>query len=87
MDVNIRAPRELGLHPGYGLRNLNHYMASRSGLHWYLTYMSHHLESLFMTHTRADPCVLISQKNDFLDGLIILQVYESLGLGSPEFME
>lgn len=40
-EVNIRAPRELGLPPGFVVKVLKPlYGIPESGLHWYLTYLS-----------------------------------------------
>ena len=87
-EVYIRAPRELGLPEGYILKVVKPlYGIPESGLHWYLTYLAHHLDTLHMTRARCDPCVLIRRSNDRLDGLILLQVDDSLGIGTPKFWE
>lgn len=47
--VYIRAPRELNLTPGFVLKVVEPlYGIPETGLHWYLTYLSHHLETLGM---------------------------------------
>ena len=87
-EVYIRAPKEMELKDGYVLRVIKPlYGIPESGLHWYLTYLAHHLDSLGMKRTRVDPCVLIKGGNNSIDGLIILQVDDSLGFGSDEFLD
>ena len=88
-DVYIRAPKEMELPPGYIIKVVKPlYGIPESGLHWYLTYLTHHLDTLRMTRTRSDPCILIRRTKDgALDGLILLQVDDSLGLGSDTFMQ
>ena len=87
-DVYIRAPKELGLQPGFVLKVVRPlYGIPESGLHWYLTYLSHHLETLGMHRATADPCVLIKRSNNEIEGLILLQVDDSLGFCTPNFME
>ena len=81
-------PSELGLPSGYALKVLKPlYGIPESGLHWYLTYLSHHLDTLDMIRTTVDPCVLVRKVNGTLDGLIILQVEDSLGIGSKEILK
>lgn len=59
-DVNIKSPPELGLPHGFVLNVVKPlYEIPESGLHWYLTYLTHHLDSLNMTRSKCDPCVLI----------------------------
>ena len=85
--VYIKAPLELGLPKNYVLRvEKPLYGIPESGLHWYLTYLTHHLEVLHMTRSRVDPCVLYRTKNDKLEGMILLQVDDSLGMGNDEFL-
>ena len=87
-EVYIKAPPELGLAPGYVLKVVKPlYGIPESGLHWYLTYLTHHLENLGMTRTKADPCVLVKRKGNTIDGVIMLQVDDSLGFGTPAFLD
>lgn len=80
-EVNICAPAELGLPDGLFLNVVKHmYVIPESGPHWYLTYFAHHLDTLKMNRSKADPCVLIHRNNGSLEGLIHLQVDDSLGL-------
>lgn len=84
----IRAPKELGLPDDMvleGVRPL--YRIPQSGLHWYLTYLSHHLETLGMIKSKVDPCVLIRRERKNLKGLVLLQVDDSLGFGDNQFLD
>lgn len=88
MTVYIRAPEELVLAPGYVLCVVKPlYAISESGLHLYLKYLAHHLDTLYMTRSKCDTCVRIRRTNDNLDGLILLQVDDSLGLGTNQFLD
>lgn len=87
-NVYIKAPPELDLPDGFVLKVVKPlYGIPESGLHWYLTYLTHHLDTLHMTRSKSDPCVLIKRSKGQLEGLILLQVDDTLGLGTTNFME
>lgn len=87
--VYLIPPRELQLdsdilwfveRPLYGL--------PESGVCWYNTYSGHHRDVLNMKSTATDPCFLYRHnKNEDLDGMVCLQVDDSIGSGSSEFLE
>lgn len=78
----------MGLLDGYVLNFVKpFYGIPESGLHWYLTYLNHHINELGMTRSRADPCVLYRRTGTVLDGVIVLQVDDSLGVGSTGFLD
>ena len=86
-QVYIKAPKEMGLPDGWVLKIMKPlYGIPESGLHWYLTYLDHHLNELNMKRTRTDPCVLVKHRDGTLDGFIVLQVDDSLGFGTPMFL-
>lgn len=58
-----------------------------SGLHWCLTYLAHHRDVLQMKHARVYRCVMIRRTGGRLDGLVLLQVDDSLGLGTELLLE
>lgn len=62
------------------------YGIPESGLHWYLTYLDHHLTRLGMQRSMVDPCVLLKRDKDGLVGTIILQVDDSFGVGTETFL-
>lgn len=62
------------------------YRIPESGLHWYQTYVKYHLEQLGMNRSRAYPCLLIRRKEEQLEGLIILQVDDSLAVVTANFL-
>lgn len=62
-EVYIFTPKKSGVPMGVVLRVVTPlYVISRRGLHWYSTYISHHLEHLGMQRTRTDPCVIVKRK-------------------------
>lgn len=63
------------------------YVIVECGLHWYLTYLKHHLETFKITKALFDPGVLIKRNGDKLFGLILLQVYSSLGFETYKFLD
>lgn len=63
------------------------YGIPESGLHWYLTYLENHVDNLGMNRTKADPCVTWKSKGNCIQGLIVLQVDESLGMGTQGFLK
>lgn len=86
-DVYIRPPRELDLDLGQAFKVLKLLCGiPECGLHWYLTYLAHHLEVLQMQCARSDPFVLIRERDVLIDGLVLLQIDESLGLVTESFL-
>lgn len=60
---------------------------SESGLHWYHTYMSHHVEELCMHRSRFDPCALLRRDYEKLTDMVLLQVDDTLGFCDPILLE
>lgn len=86
--VYIRVTPELGLPEGTVLEVVKPlYGIPDSGLHWYLTYLSHHIDKLEMTRSKSDPCVLFRRSHDGLDEIILLQVDDALGIGTNAFID
>lgn len=69
----------LVLKPLYGI--------PESGLHWFVTYHDHHINTLNMIPSIVDPCVLYRRNGNDLDGMTALQVDDSVGFGSPTFLK
>lgn len=85
-DPYIPAPSEMRLEAERVLcvvKLLN--IIPESGLHRYLTYLAHYLEVLQMDRNQEDPCVLIRRDMGEMDGLVLLKVYDSLGIGTQTF--
>lgn len=60
--VYIQAPKELRLPTGFVLQVIRPKNGiPESGLHRYLTYLLHHLETIQMSRTRADTCFLVKR--------------------------
>lgn len=62
------------------------YGISESGLHWFTTYHKHHRERINMEEARGDKCVLYRRSTSTLDGITILQVDDSFGHGTKQFL-
>lgn len=62
------------------------YGIPESGMNWDLTYIDHHLGHLGMERPTVDSCLLYKRSDTRLQGLIILQVDDSLGIGSDKFL-
>lgn len=85
--VFIHAPKEMELGDDYVLEVIKPlYGIPESGLHWYLTYLDHHTGTLGMNRSNIDPCVLCRRTESGLDGIVLLQVDDSLGFGTPQFL-
>lgn len=87
-NVYIKALEEMCLHVDAVLhvaRSLHG--IPESGLHWYLTYLDHHQRRLEMERTTMDPCVLVKRCGAEFDGIVLLQVDDSLALGTPSFLK
>ena len=86
--VYIKPPKEMMLSDDQVLRVIKPlYGIPESGLHWSLTYLEHHVESLGMKRTLIDPCVLVKRNKNGLDVLMFLQVDDSLGVGSTKLLD
>lgn len=58
--VYIKPPLEIGLDAGTVWRAVKPmYGIPETALNWYLTYISHNIDTLGMRRSRCDPCVLI----------------------------
>lgn len=57
------------------------------GLHWYLTYLDHHLHTPGMKKTRMNPCLPNKRYGSgaFI-GMVILQVDDTFSIGTKSFM-
>jgi hypothetical protein len=62
------------------------YGIPESGLHWFMTYMHHHRTELGMNQARADKCFLY-RRDDGGISVTTLQVDDSFGTGTPEFLQ
>lgn len=86
--VFMRAPKELGLPEGTILEVVKPlYGIPESGLHWYLTYLTHHVDNLGMQRSTVDPCVLVLREGTNVKVIVLLQVDDSLEFGDAEFLE
>lgn len=85
---NLRPPSKMKL-PVNTVLQVGNYMYGipPSGLHCYLRYAYYRLEYLGLESSRTDPWILIIPCNRRLDGLIVPQVYDSLGTGSTTFLK
>lgn len=63
------------------------YGIPESGLHWYLTYLEYHIDELKMVRTKADTFFLIKRNDEGIEGMVLLQVDDSLGVGTEGFLE
>lgn len=66
------------VHPLYGI--------PESRLHWYILHLEHHEETLGMKRLTTDPCELLKQKDEKLEGMVTSQVDVSLVLGTEVFL-
>ena len=86
--VFLRPLPEMGVPDGKVLKAVKPlYGIPEAGLYWFVTYCNHHKKSLQMRSTSYDPCVLFSRSESSLTGLTVLQVDDSFGFGSEEFLQ
>ena len=86
--VFMRASPEMGLPPGTIVevcRTL--YGMPESPIHWFKTYTDYNYSELDMQPILMDPCLLVCQSNGTTEGIIALQVDDTLISGSSEFLE
>lgn len=73
LEVCTREPDELWWQDGFVFKVFKPlYGIPDSGLHWYLTYLTHNLDTFKMNKARMDICVLLRRQNNSLEGLILL---------------
>lgn len=78
----------MGLPPNTFLHVLKPlYGISEAGLHWYLTYMTYHVEKLGMKKSKVDPGLLFKREYGRLTGAVGIQVDYSLGFGTADFLD
>ena len=86
--IFLRPPLEMNLDPDAVLVVLKPlYGVPESGLHWFVTYHAHHKQRLSMKSTKGDPCLLYRHSATETDGITALQVDDSYGHGTKEFLE
>lgn len=85
--VQIQAPKEMGLYYDICLPVVKTlYGMPESGLHWYLTYLCHHLDRIGLRRARTYPCVLYDGKDGTLKGLVALDVEDLFGVETEELL-
>ncbi len=62
------------------------YGVPESGLHWFVSYQGHHKDKIGMKATIVDPCLLYRSDGKHLEGITILQVDDSFGFGTDDFL-
>lgn len=86
-QVYIQAQAELDLPPDTVLRVVTPlYGIPQSGLQWYLTYLSHHVESLGKQRATFEPWLLFKRAHGKVKGLMIIQVDDTLGCGDDDIL-
>lgn len=63
------------------------YGIPEAGLHWYITYLSHQLDTLGLTRSRYDPCLLLKHTKGNPTAMVALQVEQNLGFGYKAFLK
>lgn len=61
------------------------YGIAESGVHWFVTYHTHHRTRLKMEQSTFDPCLLIAKDKDTF-GIVAMQTDDTLYLGTPSFV-
>lgn len=92
-DVYLKPPPEMNLSEDKVLIAVKPlYGVPESGLHWFLTYKDHHVKKLGMQQCTIDKCLLYKRSADYQNSrgvpdITILQVDDSFGIGSNDFLE
>ncbi|KAK1918638.1 hypothetical protein P3342_001687 [Pyrenophora teres f. teres] len=79
-ELEHRYPRGTLLHvikPLYGI--------AEAGVHWWTTYHGHHCKELDMATSTYDPCLLITNGNADVFGIVGMQTDDTIMLGTPAF--
>ena len=88
-EIFLRPVPEMNLPSGKVLKALKVlYGMPEAGLHWFLTFESHHTKKLDMYQATADKC-LFFKKDDAepVPNVVIVQVDDALGAGSEDFLQ
>ncbi len=86
--IFVRAPPELGLSDDKILQiNSPFYGIPEAGVHWFTTYLKHHVEKLGMTSSSHDLCLLYTtDSQSSVRGITCLQTDDTLSAGNTKFM-
>lgn len=64
------------------------YGIPEAGLHWYITYSNHNITELEMQRATFDGCLFFKiEETDTIPNITILQVDDSIGSGTEEFLK
>ena len=86
--VFMRAPPEMGVLPGQLIKVVKAlYGMPESPMHWFKTYGDYHRDDLNMKPAAIDQCLWYCMKDQYLDGILALQVDDTLFAGSPSFLK
>jgi hypothetical protein len=61
------------------------YGIAEAGVHWWTTYHGHHCKELDMSTSTYDPCLLITNSDANVFGIVGMQTDDTLMLGTPAF--
>lgn len=87
-DVHIIPPELMNLPHDKVLKVINLlYGIPVFRLQWYLTYLNYQVERLVIIRCRTDPCILYKRAENALTKTIILEVDDSLVVGTRAFLE
>lgn len=88
-EVYITPPKEARAHPDELWRLCRPlYGLPEAGAMWYSTFARYHRNSLLMHHTATDPAVFVRHdKHGCLEGMSVVQVDDTLIMGTSAFME
>lgn len=88
-EVYVTPPKEARPHPDELWRLCRPlYGLPEAGAMWYSTFARYHRNSLHMHHTATDPAVLVRHdKHGNLDGMSVIQVDDTLIMGTPLFVK
>lgn len=88
-EVYVTPPKEARAHPDELWRLCRPlYGLPEAGAMWYSTFARYHRNNLRMHHTATDPAVFVRHdEHGRLDGMSVVQVDDTLIMGSPSFMD
>lgn len=86
-NVLLKAPAKIKIPPDTVLRVVKPLFGIPDAvLHWYLKYLSHHIDEVEMKKSRLEPCLLLKTENGQLVGAAVLSgLMKTSDLGTKRY--
>lgn len=86
--IYMKAPKEMKLEKGKIVKVVRPvYGMPESPMHWFKTYIDYHKNTLSMSQSKLDPCLLYRSNEEGVNGIIGIQVDDTICAGTSSFLD